>query len=168
MLTIIENKWDIKYIQILPEPTVGATENIGEGLLFSKYKLFLLDQANSSLIHLKYWYQNSSYLELPCLPHHVCQILPQPTFITTAQLHSTKPELRFSAGSNPARGVSEIRVGEDLWQWSRLEVRLNAFRRLTIPQKQFNSYASLFFPNPCDRTPPQVLNMPNHLPSQAN
>ena len=34
--------------------------------------------------------------------------------ITTAQLHSTKPELRFCAGSNPARGVSEIRDGEDL------------------------------------------------------
>ena len=27
---------------------------------------------------------------------------------TTAQLYSTKPELRFSAVSNPARGVSEI------------------------------------------------------------
>ena len=25
--------------------------------------------------------------------------------ITTAQLHSTKPELTFCAGSNPARGV---------------------------------------------------------------
>ena len=34
--------------------------------------------------------------------------------ITTTQLHSTKPELRFCAGSNPARGVSEIRDGENL------------------------------------------------------
>ena len=34
--------------------------------------------------------------------------------ITTSQLHSTKPKLRFCAGSNPARGVSEIRDGEDL------------------------------------------------------
>ena len=34
--------------------------------------------------------------------------------ITTAQLHSCKPELRFFAGSNPARRVSEIRDGEDL------------------------------------------------------
>ena len=34
--------------------------------------------------------------------------------ITTAQLHSTKPELKFCAGSNPARGVSEIRDVEDL------------------------------------------------------
>ena len=33
---------------------------------------------------------------------------------TTAQLHSTKPELRFCAGSNTARVVSEIRDGEDL------------------------------------------------------
>ena len=34
--------------------------------------------------------------------------------ITTAQLHSTKPKLRFCAGSKPACGVSEIRDGEDL------------------------------------------------------
>ena len=50
---------------------------------------------------------------------------------------STKPELRFCAGSNPAHGVSEIRDGEDLWQCSLLEIRINAFRRSTIPQKQF-------------------------------
>ena len=34
--------------------------------------------------------------------------------ITTAQLHSTKPKLRFCAGSNPARGGLDIRDGEDL------------------------------------------------------
>ena len=34
--------------------------------------------------------------------------------ITTAQLHSTKSELRFCAGSNPARVVSEIHNGENL------------------------------------------------------
>ena len=32
--------------------------------------------------------------------------------IATAELHSTKRELRFRAGSNPARGVSEIRDDE--------------------------------------------------------
>ena len=57
--------------------------------------------------------------------------------ITTAQLHSAKPELNFCASSNPARGASEIRNGEDLSQWSPLEIRLNAFHRSTIPQKQF-------------------------------
>ena len=56
--------------------------------------------------------------------------------ITTAQPHLTKPELRFFAGSNPAHGVSEICNGEDLWQWSRLEIRLNAFCRSTIPRKE--------------------------------
>ena len=35
--------------------------------------------------------------------------------IAAVQLHSTNPELRFCAVSNPARGVSEIRDGEDLW-----------------------------------------------------
>ena len=57
--------------------------------------------------------------------------------ITTAQLHSTKSELRFCAGSDPAPGVSEICDCEYLWQWSRLEIRLNAFSGSTIPQKQF-------------------------------
>ena len=56
--------------------------------------------------------------------------------ITTARLHSTKPELRFCAGSNPGVSVSEIRDGEDLGQWSRLEIRVNAFRRSTIQPKQ--------------------------------
>ena len=34
--------------------------------------------------------------------------------ITTAQLHLTKPELRFCADLNPVCGVSEIRDGKDL------------------------------------------------------
>ena len=34
--------------------------------------------------------------------------------ITAAQLHSTKPELRYCTGSSPVNGVSEIRDGEDL------------------------------------------------------
>ena len=57
--------------------------------------------------------------------------------VITAELHSTKPELRFFVGSNPACGVSEIRNSLDLWQRSRLEIKLNTFRRSTIPQKQF-------------------------------
>ena len=62
---------------------------------------------------------------------------PGVVIITTTQLHSTKPELWFCAGSKPARSVSEIRDGEDLRQWSRLEIRLNAFHWSTMPQKQF-------------------------------
>ena len=40
MLAIIEKKWDVKYIQILHAPTKGATELIGEGLQFTQYKTF--------------------------------------------------------------------------------------------------------------------------------
>ena len=36
--------------------------------------------------------------------------------VSTAQLYSTKPKLRFCAGSNPVNGVLEIRNGVDLWQ----------------------------------------------------
>ena len=57
--------------------------------------------------------------------------------ITTVQLHTTNPELRLYAGSNPARGVSEIRDGGDLWQWCRLKISLRALPRSSIPQKQF-------------------------------
>ena len=45
-------------------------------------------------------------------------------------------EISFRTGSNPARGVSEIREVEDLWQWAQQEIRLNVFHRSTIPQKQ--------------------------------
>ena len=34
--------------------------------------------------------------------------------IITAQLHSTKPELRFCTDSNPVCGMLEIRDGENL------------------------------------------------------
>ena len=44
----------------------------------------------------------------PTLWHHGVVV------ITTAQLHSTKPELRLCTGSNPACGMSEICDGEDL------------------------------------------------------
>ena len=55
----------------------------------------------------------------------------------TRKTHYCTTSFRFCAGSNPACGVSEIRDGEDLWQWSWLEIRINAFRRSTILQKQF-------------------------------
>ena len=82
------------------------------------------------------------YRRTPLLKCDVMVINIQHSFI---KIHSTKLELRFSAGSNSAREVSEIWDDGDLWQWSRLETRLNAFRRSTIPQKQFNSihYSSI-------------------------
>ena len=47
------------------------------------------------------------------------------------------PTFRFCARSNAVCGVLEIRNGEDFWQCSQLEIRLNVFHRSTIPQKQF-------------------------------
>ena len=57
--------------------------------------------------------------------------------ITTAQLQSSKTELRFCTGSNSVCDLPEIQDGEDLQQCSWLEIRLNTFRWSTIPQKQF-------------------------------
>ena len=48
------------------------------------------------------------------LPKFTCDKLTCVVVITTAQLHSTKPELRFYVGSNLAGSVSEIWDGEDL------------------------------------------------------
>ena len=50
--------------------------------------------------------------------------------ITTPQLHSSMAELRFQS-----QNVAHL-TREDLWQWYPLEIRLNTFRRSTIPQKQ--------------------------------
>ena len=41
-------------------------------------------------------------------------------------------ELRFCAGSNPVRSVSQVCNGKNLQQGSRLEIRPNNFRRSTI------------------------------------
>ena len=43
--------------------------------------------------------------------------------IAATQLRSTNTELGLCAGSNPARGESEICDGENLLQWSWLEIR---------------------------------------------
>ena len=62
--------------------------------------------------------------------------------ITTAQRYSTKPELRFCAGLSPCC-MSEICDGEDLWQWSWLEIKLSIFSWSTIPPKQSSPSSSL-------------------------
>ena len=51
--------------------------------------------------------------------------------IATALLHSAKPELRIYAGPEPARGVSEIHNGEDLWQCSQLANHLSSVNHTT-------------------------------------
>ena len=40
--------------------------------MYSKYQII----KSSDLFHLKYWYNNTPYLERPCLPDNFCQILP--------------------------------------------------------------------------------------------
>ena len=46
--------------------------------------------------------------------------------ITAAQIN-LKHKLRFCAGSNPAPGLLRICNGENLWQWSQLEIRLLSY-----------------------------------------
>ena len=101
----------------------------GEILHMSPYSVQIMENMDQSNSKYKTFSRNMK-LSWSCRVALWCSI-------TTAQLHSTKPEVRFCVGSNPARGVSEIRDGEDFWQWSWLERSLNAFRRSTILQKQF-------------------------------
>ena len=53
------------------------------------------------------------------------------------QQNSTKSELRFCAGSNPAHGASQIRYNEYLWQWYRLEIRLKRLSSVNHTTKAF-------------------------------
>ena len=47
-------------------------------------------------------------------------------------------QLSLNSGSAQVQTLLvEIRDGEDIWQWSRLKIRPNTFRRPAIPQKQF-------------------------------
>ena len=70
---------------------------------------------------------------------HLCRslycrkTLASESLLVNAQLHSTKPELRFCASSNPACVVWEVCDGEDLWQWPRLEIRLNHSAKKNSP-----------------------------------
>ena len=64
--------------------------------------------------------------------------------ITTTQLHSTKTEFRFCTGSYPARGVLEIRDGQDLGQWSRLEIKL-CITNKTMYRHQLKTSTQFFY-----------------------
>ena len=57
-------------------------------------------------------------------------------------LHSTKLELKFSAGSNPARSMLKICDGENLWQWTRFETERFSSN---IPPKKSSSIVSTPF-----------------------
>ena len=65
----------------------------------------------SSITYLLFEWKLTSSPDIRIL---VFQTLSDVEVVTTAQLYSAKPEPRFCAGSNPARGVSEIPNGEDL------------------------------------------------------
>ena len=74
---------------------------------FTTSYLFLL------LLYLYHSYSYCLALFVICL-YLSLFVVPRCNGYHTAQLHSTKPEHRFCSGSNPARGVSKIRGGEDL------------------------------------------------------
>ena len=82
----------------------------------------------SNKIEIKQWFNNDTFQILIVSLLHLGVVV-----ITTTQLHSTEPELKFCTGLNSACSVPEIQNGEDLWQWSQLEMRLNAFWHWTKP-----------------------------------
>ena len=58
---------------------------------FQNMNCFSWTKLISVLIHLRYWYYTSPHLELHCLPHHLCQVLPYPT--ETPLQHNTYYDL---------------------------------------------------------------------------
>ena len=78
------------------------------------------------------------YVEGKIWVDHFAKFLSNCAYVVISrQLHPIKPQLRFCADLNHARVVPDIRNGEDLWQWSRLEIRLITIRWSTIPKNQF-------------------------------
>ena len=82
------------------------------------------------------------FLKFSFLWHVLCCGL---VVISTAQLHSTKPELWFCADSVPAFVVLENCDCKNLWQWSQWEIRLNALCRSTIPENNSSSLSSSWY-----------------------
>ena len=133
--------WDfLMFYQIFLSPQVKRCaiityiHNIHELLQQLPYDLRLLEIRKHHKMHPasplpRHIPQNSGYSKSD--HHHGV------TIATTTQPPPTKSELRFRASSNRARSMLETPDCENLWQWSRLEIRLNVFYRSTIPQKQF-------------------------------
>ena len=119
----------LKYLGVLLDEHISCNEQVYQIKLKLNRVIGILSKLHSHA-YLNTW--RIAYYSL-VITTTLCGLV----VITTPQLHSTKPELRFFAGSNPAHGVSEIRDGEDLWQFSCMETRLNVFCWSTIPQKQF-------------------------------
>ena len=110
---------------------IGVPQGCALRSLFFSYLQSILPQWRRKLYEICRWYDTVS--QRPTVSNlWRCGLV----VITTKQPHPTKSSLRFSAGSNPPREVSEICDGENLWQWSCLEIRLSTFHRSAILQKQ--------------------------------
>ena len=146
MLLVIEKKWDIIYIQILLAATEGATENIGEGLHLRNVKHYTPWKSMYS----KYWLikvLENGFINMDCFSW--IRLIP---FL----IH-----LKY-------------------WYYNSLCLKLPCLSHyfcqiLSYPSETlFNtvlimfSSASLFFPTSLDYKAPQVLNIPNHIPSRDN
>ena len=143
---VIEKKWDIIYTQILLAATEGATENIGEGLHLRNVKHYTPWKSMYS----KYWLikvLENCFINMDCFSW--IRLIP---FL----IH-----LKY-------------------WYYNSLCLKLPCLSHyfcqiLSYPSESlFNtvlimfSSVSLFFPTSLDYKVPQVLNIPNHIPSRDN
>ena len=96
-VTSKNHRWNVCLMKILKstEKVIVCSYNLDEEN-FKKYRL-----CNFSNLH-------NGFVWKPCVWPRGAVV------ITTAWHYSAKPELRFCAGSNPARVVAEICDGEDL------------------------------------------------------
>ena len=61
--------------------------------------------------------------------------------ITSAKLHTTKPELRFCSGLNPARGLSEIWDDEDHYE----EIHRKKWKNIKTPHPSHLLHFTFYF-----------------------
>ena len=80
---------------------------------------------------LTFYLHIDTYMALCCSGYHLCT--------TSFNQAWTQALTKLCASSNPACDMLEIQNGKDLWQWSGLEIRLNAFSWSIILQKQLFS-----------------------------
>ena len=149
MSAIIENKWNIKGIQKLPVLAAGGTENIRENFITKRFTqcktLCTLKIDDIEIL------RNKNIVKL--FSKYVLLFLDQANsnsdLSQTLILEFPKPGAFLSPSPFPSNFT--------LANWKLYSTQSSCF-----------SSVSPFFPNPCDHMPPQLFDILNHMPSQAN
>ena len=126
--------WDFHHREIFKEFSTNIKKQLEWGAL-KKCVLKMLEESVKTTCEHSCFSQKCSFWQQNIRQEHcgVCGIIlwrRGVVVITTAQLYSSKPKLRFCIGSSPASSMLEIWAGDNLWHWSWLEIRLNTTKSI--------------------------------------